>query len=735
MSNNNSNNINSDDSFKDYTSDGSRPVHAEEVVANIQEDIERMKAQDSSKSKYDDSSIRSLKGADRVRMRPEVMLGTSNLAGTRHTVFEILGNGLDEANSGYGRKFEVIYYEDTAISVRDFGRGVPLGWNEAEQRWNWDLIYNELYAGGKYDDSQEKLAQVNWDNLDFDTFIKDFNYLFTVGLNGLGATAVQSTSAYFEVKSYRDGKCSRMYFEHGIPVLDELEITDTDEPNGTFVKWLPDADVLPFTDVGADWLFSTSSDVLNISGLDLYFENKKTGFKKEVIGGGLMAIAKERFERRALKDSEGKIQCFTTDLFTHGTTKDKGKDKIYVCKLDAIVVPVSSGAKSVCYHNSIPTSGGSQHSGISRAISEFFCNKVQGIKLETSDYINRLGVVLSSYSNIKDYKGQTKDELNNDFVELASYKAVMDLLNLEFSKGNRVLLDLIEEVKKEAEARIAIKEYAKQVRQIKKVTKEKAPEKFSTCEAYDNKNSAIAELWITEGDSAKGACKRARDSDFQALFPIRGKILNVLKATMEQILKNKEIRGIFALLETGMDIGEDLFDITKLRFDKIIFATDADEDGFQIRVLLFLVFYKLAPKLLETGHVYVAETPLFRLRLTDGSDVYAFSQREMENLKEEYAGRIQSVNRFKGLGECPADVLRETTMLPETRRLVPLTLNTSDENCQRVIDVLFGADKGKERKGLLTSVLGDSVAEMFEANELQRQALEDMEDGVDYVSA
>lgn len=692
-------------------------------------------------NKYDDSSISSLKGAERVRVRPEVMLGTSSIDGTRHTVIEIVGNALDEASSGFGDRVDITYYKDTSISVRDYGRGVPLGWNEKEQRWNWDLIYNELYAGGKYTDYNEQLINYDWSTFNEEKFMAEFSYIFSVGLNGLGGASVQYTSKYFEVISYRDGKSHKMLFENGEPILEELEIEDSDEPNGTFVRWLPDSEVFSYTDVGGDWLYNACLDMLQIAGLDFNFTNESTSYKITVPSGGLLGLFKNKFKDLVKNvDDDGEPVVFQCHDFTHGYSTNKGKSVVYVLKSDIIFSPVTEKANIHCYHNSVPIAGGCQYDAVNMALREFFAEACRGMRLEMSDFDDIMGVVVSTYSNIVSYKGQTKNEISDDFIRTDLYTLLYRRLNMEYSKGNSIIVEAVEKVRSNAETRIAIKEYSKTIKQVNKLAKEKPPEKFVTCTAYNKKQSELAELWITEGDSALGTCKRARKSAFQALFPVRGKVLNVLKASITKILGagkkegNDIIKGLFALLETGMDIGEGLFDISKLRFNKIIFATDADVDGYQIRVLLFLVFYKLAPELLRQGHIYIAQTPLFKVRLTNGEDVYAYDDAEMALVREKYGSQIKVISRFKGLGECPADILRETTMNPETRHLIPLVMDSNDKLSMDIIEVLFGKDAGNSRKAVLTEVLGSNVAELIEANELLLSQLDELEieDGIEY---
>ena len=679
-------------------------------------------------TEYDDNSIDMLEGIQRIREKIAVMLGTSGIEGARHTVHEIIGNVLDEASDGYGKSFDVTYHTDNAISVRDYGRGVPLGWNERKQQWNWYLIYCELYAGGKYQ------KNINIDDIDlslgFDNIRKQYKYLCTVGTNGLGAASVQGSSKYFEVYSYRNGVCRHMSFEHGVNTLEELEEYPTTEPNGTLVKWLPDEEIFSETNVGGDWLLETCKDIVHVSGLDLHFKNEQTGLDEVYKSGGLNAILEEISPKR-LSDT-----IFEVQKLEKGYTKVANKTQGYICNVDIRFTPVSEGGKIKCYHNSTKMNGGIQYTAIQSCLSKFYTDIASGygLKLEFNDYNEAMSVVLSSYSNIADYRGQTKDEVTNTFIYDIIYSLLDNKLNVEYSKGNKLIAESVEKVIERAKLRIQIREYQKQVRSAKKMARERV-DKFISCHAYDTKDSAHAELWITEGDSAKTAVEEARNSDFQAIFPIIGKVLNVLKASLDRILANTVIRNIFTLLGTGMDLGveDDLFDIRKLRFDKIIFATDADTDGAQIRVLLFLIFYKLAPQLIKEGHIYIARPPLYEVRYSNGSVEYAYSDIEKEELVSRGSCKV---SRFKGLGSTNPKILKATTLAPETRRLSSLKMDLAgNETAEQIIDVLFGKDVTRSRKKLLSNLFGTEVTDSFEQNELAMNNIENddtIETGIEY---
>lgn len=749
---------------------------------------------------YNDSSISQLVGAERIRTRPASMLGSSGLKGAQHGFTEMYGNSLDERTAGYGDRLDVIYYEDGSVSIRDYGRGVPLGWNDSPKgkNWNWHLIYNELYAGGKYDNGQWYLQAIgkwrefckdggqeektfytpicnnlgirlddfeisteyyrsvgdmdimrtgettfkvrvnneNWTTVTWEKLNKRLNYLASVGLNGLGAASTQYTSEFFVVKSYRDGKVTSRSFARGIPLvngkpfdmfsatLDEIraipeEIEDTDEPNGTFIHWKPDDTVFDNVNIGGQWLYEVCRDIADVASIELHFEDKQTGRVETIKAGDMDSLTKNHcIEANIVTDEDGTPYIGKVSNFSNGDIRVEGAPFTYVAKCDITFAVTKNPVKHSCYHNSVHMIEGTQYEAVEAAILRFMEDKAKsrGIKLMAQDFQGKIAVFVSSYSNYASFRNQTKDAVDDMFIYNLIYDTLFEKFQVEYGKGNKVIRDMVETVIKEAELRIATKEWQKIKKDAEKVKREKEPEKFVSCTAYEHKEYDKAELWITEGDSAKGCVKDARNKDFQAIYPIRGKGLNVLKSGLDKILKNKEIREIFALIGTGFDLnikGEKTFNIDDLRFNKIIFATDADEDGYQIRVLLFATFYKLAPELITKGYVYIAETPRFQITLVDGSDVYALNDVERDKALQKYAGRIKKVQRFKGLGEQDAEILRKTTVHPDSRNLIPLNCDLFNETERGMIDALFGADKYNMRKQILTEILGLS-ADMLE---------------------
>lgn len=691
---------------------------------------------------YDDSSIDSLEGAERVRVRPAAVLGSDGIAGARHGVTEIVGNAIDEATAGFGDKLDIVYYKDGGISVRDYGRGVPMGYNKKKKAMNWYLIFNEMYAGGKYKDYQDELKKI----VDWSTFNpKDYNYLFSIGLNGLGAASTQYTSEYFEVRSHRDGVVTKMNFRHGYPILEledgelwatpknleeymethpdfnlklyEAKTESTDEPNGTFIKWKPDIEVFSDVDLKLDWIKDKCETVAHIGGMSINLFVEETGKTIEYKRGTIQDLLITKNKSKLVNKDNPTL--YYSDALTHGVTD---KDKVYVCQAEVSLVRTESGGKRVCFHNGVKMKSGAQYDGIAYALSDFFykVGNDRGIRILESDYDGKFGIVVNSYSNFASYKGQTKEEVDDNFILITIKDMIYDLIRLEYHKGNGDIKELVDAVINEAEMRIALQQQAKALREMSKATKtRKLPEKFLPSVNFSNHKYDNSELWIVEGDSAKSSVKDARNSEFQAVYAIRGKMTNALKASLETILETNEIRDIFTLLRTGMElegVDEEVFDLSKSRFNKIIIATDADEDGYQIRVLVFCAFWKLAPKIIENGMLYIAESPKFCLTLNDGSRVYAVRDEEKEELVKKYQGRISRVERYKGLGQVNNNVLSETTMNPKTRRMTQIKLNTADYELNSIIETIFGKDPFKKRKETLLQILGSDVVEMFNDN-------------------
>jgi DNA gyrase subunit B len=643
---------------------------------------------------YGNDSISQLKGADRLRLRPEALLGSKGIDGAKHTVHEIVGNATDERLAGFGDKLEIGYHEDGSISVRDYGRGVPLGWNEKEQNWNYFLIFEELYAGGKYSKNMDVLRQIDangWKNFR----LQDYPYLVTIGLNGLGAASTQYTSEFFTVISYRNGTASQMDFKKGVHVLEELKVYPTNEPNGTYIHWKPDREVFTDVNIPAKWFEALCKSLSYISGFNVEFNNQGT-----VTNYPASSIGQEMTE--AVKEA------ITVHSFKHIVD---GEGDICIC--DAEVSIGAQGRGSEYFHNRVQVSGGAHSSGYYVAMSAFFgyiSNKV-GIKIRESDYSGKFSCIISTLANKSSLRNQTKDSIDDGWIADFLSNVINNTLRSEYEKGTPWVERIVNEVIEVAKNRIAVAAMASTVKDVQKATaRHKVSQKFSTCRSYESGKAGETELLIVEGDSAGGQVNNSRDSKFQCVFPVRGKSLNVFKATIPQLIANKEIRDIISILGCGVDLGIDdfeTFNINKLKVGKIIFCADADIDGKHINMLLTLIFIRLFPELLHRGHVYIAESPLYIINKRDGSSDYCMDNAELAKKRAEIGEHnIASIDRFKGLGEVDKEILWDSTLNPATRRLRQLKVDRGDSDMYETLEVLFGKSTHRRKKAILGSMLG-----------------------------
>lgn len=656
---------------------------------------------------YGDSSIKSLKGADRVRERVNVMFGSDDLVGAFHSVVEIVGNSLDECRAGFGNKVEVTYDTDKRITIRDYGRGVPMGWNEAEQRYNWDLVFNELYAGGKYD--------------------ANASYKYSIGLNGLGAAATQYTSKVFDVTSYTKDNISSMHFEEGNPVGEFKVEPNTTGETGTYISWVVDDSIFSSTDFTAKMFMEYCETQAHISGVTIVLNDNMHNVHETYVGTTL-------YDYLASKVGKKEVESFIIKDNTFGVD-EHGKNYKAECEIVLMVTDEMTPVR-MFFHNTATMKNieGYHHKAFNIAIADFFkeIGKNEGIKIQPRDYEDYLSCIVSTYSNITSFYNQTKDAVSSTFIYYLIYNAIKKRLDLEYAKHNESIMSFVKNVTIAAQARVRAKQIEQAERQVKKQitgAKRVKAEKFKDCAERD---PAKRELYIVEGDSALGACKLARDSKFQALIPVQGKILNCLKASIERILENKVITDLTSTIGTGVDLGtSNLFNIKKLQFDKIIICTDADVDGFQIRVLLYTMFYRLMPELLRTGHVYIADTPLFEIITGNNESHFAFNVEEKDKMLADFRNRgirVKQINRSKGLGENTPEMMRKTTMLPESRKLIPLTIDIQDEIVRELSNVLFGNDYNKQRKEFVKELLGVQLAELVDEIETLTDEDRNMED-------
>ena len=635
-------------------------------------------------AKYNDQSIKALKGADRVRKRPAVIFGSDGLEGCEHSFFEILSNSVDEAREGHGSEITVTAYRDCSICVDDKGRGVPLGYNEAEGRWNWDLIYCELYAGGKYDNNDGNSA-----------------YEYSLGLNGLGACATQYSSEYMEVSSYNGTTVSKISFKKGEPVgeLEVRPLEKNERRTGTVVRWRPDLEVFTDIKIPKDFFIETMKrqSVVNAGiSFDLRFEEDDGKFSehKFLYPNGISDYIAEIAGENSM----------TAPVLWHLETqgRDRADKDEYKLKADfSFCVSNTVNALEYYHNSSFLEHGGSPDRAVKVAFvyaldkylkSAGKYNKNES-KITFVDVADCLVYVSNSFSTLTSYANQTKKAITNEFI----YEAMTDFLkkNLEIYFienptaaevfANQVLVN--KRSRENAEkTRIEIKGKLTGTIDIANRV-----EKFVNCRSKDPN---VRELYIVEGDSALGSCKQGRNAEFQAIIPVRGKTLNCMKSSYEKIFKSEIITDLLRVIGCGVEINGKVkgnitaFDMNMLRWSKIIICTDADEDGFQIRTLLLTLFYRLLPTLLKEHKVFIAESPLFEITTKD-KIYFAYNEFEKAEIVKSLGDKKYTLQRSKGLGENDGDMMWQTTMNPETRRLISVT-PADAALTEQMFDILLG---------------------------------------------
>ncbi len=640
-------------------------------------------AKAASKTTYDNQSISSLKGPDRVRKRPGVIFGSDGLDGCQHAVFEILSNAIDEAREGHGSQIIVTRYQDHSIEVEDFGRGCPVDWNEAEGKYNWELVFCELYAGGKYK------------NGDGD------NYEYSLGLNGLGSCATQYASRYFDATIYRDGFKYTLHFERG-ELVGEMGKEPADrKKTGSKFHWLPDLDVFTDIDIPLDYFTDTlkRQAVVN-AGVTFRLRNQ---------------IGSNRFETTDFKYENGIIdyvqelvgdQALTAPVFWQ--TERKGRDRAdkpdYKVKLSVSFCFSNTVNLVEHYHNSSWLEYGGAPE---KAMRSAFVSAIDGwlkqngkyqkneSKITWADIQDCLVLVSNNFSTQTSYENQTKKAITNKFVQEAMTEFLRAQLEVYFIENpfdaekiaGQVLIN--KRSRETAEkTRLGIKK-----KLSGSVDISNRVQKFVDCRTKD---VSRRELYIVEGDSALGACKLSRDAEFQGIMPVRGKILNCLKADYAKIFKSEIITDLLKVMGCGVEVKDkhvkDLsaFDLSALRWNKIIICTDGDVDGFQIRTLILTMLYRLTPTLIQEGYVFIAESPLYEMTCKEKT-WFAYSDREKAEICQQLDSEKKKydLQRSKGLGENEPDMMWLTTMSPDTRRLIKVMPEDVERTAQ-VFDLLLG---------------------------------------------
>lgn len=634
------------------------------------------------KAEYTEESISQLKGADRVRLRPAVIFGSDGIEGCEHAVFEILSNSIDEAREGYGNEITVTKFLDGSIEVLDHGRGMPMDYNEKEGRYNWELLFCEMYAGSKYNTNNGG------------------TYEYSLGLNGLGLCATQYASEYMEAEIHKNGFCYKMNFEHGETVGELQKEPYSKRDTGTRIRWKPDLQV--FTDIDIP--------------LEYYQETIK---RQSVVNEGVKFILREQVGTNSFEKYEYSYEHGITDYVKEivgdkafssvqfWQTERKGKDRAdmpeYKVKMNIALCFSNKVQLKEYYHNSSFL----EHGGApEKAVKSAFVSQIDSYLKANSRYLKTdskitfqdvddcLVLVISSFSTQTSYENQTKKAITNKFIQEAMTEFLKHSLEVYFIENKieadkiaeQVLINMRSRIKAES-TRLNIK---KTLQSSNSMTDR--IEKFVDCRSKDVNER---EIFIVEGDSALGACKQARDSAFQAIMPVRGKILNCLKAEYPKIFKSEIITDLIKVLGCGVEVSSkanknlSLFNMDNLRWSKVIICTDADVDGFQIRTLILTMIYRLMPTLIKEGKVFIAESPLYEINCKDDT-YFCYTEKEKAQVLEEIGDKKYTVQRSKGLGENEPEMMWLTTMNPKTRRLIKVEPDYSPEAVADKFDLLLG---------------------------------------------
>ena len=631
------------------------------------------------KKAYDNTSISMLKDEERVRKRPAVIFGSDDLEGCKHAVFEILSNAIDEAREGYGDLIVVTRYEDLSVDVEDFGRGCPVDWNEKEKRYNWELVFCEMYAGGKYDAGGS-------------------NYEFSLGLNGLGTCATQYASEYFDAVIRRDGHKYSLHFEKGRNVGGlKKEATDR-KKTGSYFHWKPDREVFTEIDIPAEYFQDVirRQAVVN-QGITFRFRNQVAG-KFEVT-----EYCYEHGITQYLEELTGD-DAFTMPAYFEAERRGRDSENRPEMKLKITAAFCFSKRLSHVeyYHNSswlehVGSPDKAVRSGFVSAFDKYIRETGKYTKNESKvlfqDIQDSLVLVTNCFSTLASFENQTKKSVNSRFIQEAMTAFFRENLQVWFLENKGEADRAVDQIlvnkrsRETAEkAKISIKKKLSGSMDISNRV-----QKFVDCRSRD---VAQRELYIVEGDSALGSVKLSRDAEFQGIMPVRGKILNCLKADYDRIFKSEIITDLLKVIGCGVEVsskrGKDLtaFDLGNLRWNKVVICTDADEDGFQIRTLILTMLYRLTPTLIQEGYVYIAETPLFEIIYKDKT-WFAYNEAEKVQILKGMEGKKPILNRSKGLGENDPEMMWMTTMNPATRRLIKV-MPEDAERTAWYFDMLLG---------------------------------------------
>ena len=634
------------------------------------------------KVEYGNESISQLKGPDQVRLRPAVIFGSDGIDGCEHSVFEIISNSIDEAREGYGNKIIVTKYSDGSIEVQDFGRGAPVDYNNKEQQYNYFLLFETLYAGGKYNTNNGG------------------DYEYSIGLNGLGLASTQFASEYMDVEIKRDGFKYNLHFEKGFNVggLKKEEYSGKD--TGTKIRWKPDLEVFTEIDIPTEYFIDTlKRQAIVNDGLLFQFREQQ----------GARLISQDIVYNNGITDYVNQFvgeEKLSSVQFWQ--TERKGRDRDdkpeYKVKINAALCFSNRHTLKEYYHNS----SWLEHGGVpEKAARMAFVAQLDAYIKQTNKYKSNeskitfsdveecLVLVISSFSTMTSYENQTKKAITNKFI----YEAMVDFLRHQLEVyfiENKAEADKIAD-------QVLVNKRSRERSERERINIKKAlqtsnsmldrVEKFVDCRSKD---VTQREIFIVEGDSALGSCKLARNAEFQAIMPVRGKILNCLKADYEKVFKSDIITNLIKVLGCGVEVkskankGLTTFSLDDLRWSKVIICTDADVDGFHIRTLILTMIYRLMPTLISEGKIFIAETPLYEIGTKDMT-YFAYDEKEKVEILEKIGDAKYTIQRSKGLGENQPDMMNLTTMNPETRRLIKV-MPQDAERTSRMFDLLLGDD-------------------------------------------
>ena len=639
--------------------------------------------------KYDNSSISMLKGEERVRKRPAVIFGSDDLEGCKHAVFEILSNAIDEAREGHGDTVIVTRYEDHSVEVEDFGRGCPVDWNEKEQRYNWELVFCEMYAGGKYGENGE-------------------NYEYSLGLNGLGSCATQYASRFFDATVRRDGYKYTLHFERGKNIGGLKKEPADRKKTGSVFRWQPDDEVFTDIRIPAEYYRDVLKRQAVVNpGIRFKFRNQVgKSFETE-------EFCYENGIRQYLEELVGD-DAFTMPVYWEAERRgrDAANRPEMKLKITASFCFSKKLSRTEYYHNSSWLEyGGSPDKAVRSAFTAAFDKFLKDnnkytkneSKITVQDVLDSLVIITNCFSTIGCFENQTKKSVNSKFTQDAMTAFFKEQLQVWFLENRQ-------EAEKAAEQLLVNKRARESAEKTKSNVKKKLSgavdianrvQKFVDCRSRD---TALRELYIVEGDSALGSVKMSRDAEFQGIMPIRGKILNCLKADYNRIFASPIITDLMKVLGCGVEIqGKKMkelssFDLDNLRWSKVIICTDADYDGFQIRTLVLTMLYRLCPTLIQEGYVYIAESPLFEITCKDKT-WFAYNEAEKAEILRKLDGKKIKIQRSKGLGENDPEMMWMTTMNPDTRRLIKV-MPEDAERTAWYFDVLLG-DELAQRKDFI----------------------------------